>query len=133
MKSFAVAPGLQVEVWAAEPHLANPVAFTFDDAGRAYVAETYRRRTSALDIRKYDEWIVPNLSLRSVEARIAFTKEKFPIEAKLTSSPTPRDAVAIEAFHDLFPRRVDKGLVVCLCRERFPLTRRVDAVPLGSF
>src|SRR5689334_6077195 len=83
MKSFAVAPGLQVEVWAAEPHLANPVAFTFDDAGRAYVAETYRRRTSALDIRKYDEWKVPNLSLRSVEDRIAFTKEKFPIDAKL--------------------------------------------------
>ena len=83
IKSFAVAPGLQVEVWAAEPHLANPVAFTFDDAGRAYVAETYRRRTSALDIRKYDEWKVPNLSLRSVEDRIRFTKEKFPIEAKL--------------------------------------------------
>jgi quinoprotein glucose dehydrogenase len=61
IKSFAVAPGLQVEVWAAEPHLANPVAFAFDDAGRAYVAETYRRRSSALDIRKYDEWKVANL------------------------------------------------------------------------
>lgn len=78
IKSFAVAPGLQVELWAAEPHLANPVAFTFDDAGRAYVAETYRRRSSVLDIRKYDDWKVPNLSVRSVEDRIAFLKGKFP-------------------------------------------------------
>ena len=46
MKNFAVAPGLQRGVWAAEPLLANPVAFAFDDQGRAFVAETYRRRTS---------------------------------------------------------------------------------------
>jgi quinoprotein glucose dehydrogenase len=83
LKSFSVASGLQVEVWASEPLLANPVAFTFDDAGRAYVAETYRRRSSALDIRKYEDWHVPNLALRSVEDRVAFIKAKFPESAKL--------------------------------------------------
>lgn len=56
-----------------------------------------------------------------------------PIEAKLTATPTPRDAAAIEAFQALFPKRAAKGFVVCLCRERFPLTRTVDAVPLGAF
>lgn len=56
-----------------------------------------------------------------------------PIEAKLTAKPSPRDAAAIEAFQSLFDPRAGRGLVVCLCSERFPLTRRVDAVPLGSF
>jgi quinoprotein glucose dehydrogenase len=46
LKKFSVAPGLRVDLWAAEPLLANPVAFAFDDKGRAFVVETYRRRTS---------------------------------------------------------------------------------------
>src|SRR4051794_30844739 len=52
LKKFSVAEGLRVDVWAAEPLLANPVAFSFDGRGRAFVAETGRRRTSAPDIRK---------------------------------------------------------------------------------
>src|SRR5262249_9231423 len=56
-----------------------------------------------------------------------------PIEAKLTTSPDRRDAASIEEFQRLFGRRASKGLVVCLCAERFPLTRNVDAVPLGAF
>jgi hypothetical protein len=56
-----------------------------------------------------------------------------PIEAKLTATPTARDAVGIEKFQSLFGSRAGRGIVVCLCRERFPLTRHVDAVPLGSF
>jgi quinoprotein glucose dehydrogenase len=46
-------PGLQVKLWAAEPMLANPVAFNFDEQGRIFVAETYRYRSSVLDIRDY--------------------------------------------------------------------------------
>jgi hypothetical protein len=56
-----------------------------------------------------------------------------PIEAKVTAMPRPRDAAGLEAFQRLFGPRAGKGLLVCLCRERFPLTRSVDAVPLGSF
>jgi hypothetical protein len=56
-----------------------------------------------------------------------------PIEAKLTATPTQRDAAGIEELQRLLGRRASHGLVVCLCRERFPLTKTVDAVPLGSF
>jgi uncharacterized protein len=56
-----------------------------------------------------------------------------PVEAKLTATPTARDAAAIEQFQRLVGPRAGRGLVVCLCRERFPLTRTVDAVPLGAF
>jgi quinoprotein glucose dehydrogenase len=78
MKSFAVAPGLKVDVWAAEPLLENPIAFSFDHLGRAFVAVTQRRRTSVPDIRKHEDWQIENFSLRTVEDRIAFLKAKMP-------------------------------------------------------
>ncbi len=39
-----IAPGFKVTLWAAEPLLANPVAVSFDERGRLYVAETYADR-----------------------------------------------------------------------------------------
>lgn len=53
-----------------------------------------------------------------------------PVEAKLTATPRPAHARGVERFLDLFPERASQGYVVCLCGERFPLTARVDAVPL---
>lgn len=90
LKKFAVAPGLQIEVWASEPLLENPVAMGFDERGRAYVAETFRRRTSVADIRKNDDWVIGNFALRTVEDRIAFLKGKRPESAKM--KPTNANA-----------------------------------------
>jgi len=45
--------GFKADLWASEPLLANPVAFSFDGQGRMDVAETHRYRTSVLDIRHY--------------------------------------------------------------------------------
>lgn len=55
-----------------------------------------------------------------------------PVEAKLTATPRPGHAEAIERFQALFGDRAGPGLLVCLCRERFPLTPSVDAVPLHA-
>ncbi len=82
LKKMSVAPGLRADVWAAEPLLANPVAFAFDEKGRAFVAETYRRRTSVPDIRKHETLQTENLALRSVEERLKFLEAKFPPAAK---------------------------------------------------
>src|SRR6266853_3566073 len=76
LKKFTVAPGLRVDVWAAEPMLANPVAFCFDEKGRVFVAETYRRRTSVPDIRKHESLQIENLALRSIEDRLKFLETK---------------------------------------------------------
>jgi hypothetical protein len=56
-----------------------------------------------------------------------------PIEAKLTATPSTRDATAIERFRALFGDRVGQGLVVCLCKKALPLTRTTVAVPFGTF
>src|SRR5476651_1711437 len=53
MKAFKLPPGIVASLWAAEPMLANPVAINFDEHGRLFVSETYRYRTSTLDIRDY--------------------------------------------------------------------------------
>ena len=56
-----------------------------------------------------------------------------PVEAKLTATPRPEHAQGIERFQALFGDRAGPGLLVCLCRERFPLTSSVEAVPLDAF
>ncbi|MFO0947241.1 MAG: PVC-type heme-binding CxxCH protein [Planctomycetota bacterium] len=40
MGKMTLPPGFRVELFAAEPDLVNPVAMTFDDRGRAWVAES---------------------------------------------------------------------------------------------
>lgn len=81
-KAAVVAPGLQLDVWAAEPLLSNPVSFAFDNKGRAWVTETNRRKSSYLDIRSFADWIPNSLALRSVEERVAFLKKALPEGAK---------------------------------------------------
>jgi quinoprotein glucose dehydrogenase len=71
---LAVAPGLKVELWAAEPLVQNITSFGFDQLGRAYVVETGRRRTSVFDIRNLQPWLDTDYSLRTVNDREAFLK-----------------------------------------------------------
>lgn len=63
------ATGLEVKLWAAEPMLANPVAFNIDERGRVFVSETYRYRSSALDIRHYRFMLEDDLASRTIEDR----------------------------------------------------------------
>jgi quinoprotein glucose dehydrogenase len=83
LKKFSVAPGLRVDLWAQEPLLENPVAFSFDDKGRAFVVETNRRRTSVPDIRKNMDWLLDSLAMRTVEDRVAFLKKTLDPALKL--------------------------------------------------
>jgi len=51
----------------AEPLLANPVAFAFDEKGRAFVVETYRAPHVGPGIRKNMDWLLDSLAMRTVE------------------------------------------------------------------
>src|SRR5215471_15964913 len=62
IKRFQVASGLKVDLWAAEPMLANPVAFNFDEKGRAYVCETFRLGAGVDDIRGIMDWLDEELA-----------------------------------------------------------------------
>ena len=65
---------LKVEVWAAEPLLANPVAFGFDEKGRCYVVETFRHTHGVPDTRG-KPWLNDDLACRTVADRVAMYKK----------------------------------------------------------
>ena len=67
-----------------------------------------------------------------VDSLIDDGQQLVPIDANLTASPKPGHAEGIECFRALFGDRAERGLVVCICRERFQLTSSVDVVPLGN-
>jgi quinoprotein glucose dehydrogenase len=71
MKGFQVWPGLKLDLWAAEPLLANPVAFNFDEHGRVFLCETFRLGAGVDDIRGIMDWLDEELACRTVEDRLA--------------------------------------------------------------
>jgi quinoprotein glucose dehydrogenase len=76
MKRIRVPEGLRVELFAAEPLLANPVAFCVDHKNRFYVAETFRHGAGVTDIRGHMDWLDDDLACRSVADRIALLKRR---------------------------------------------------------
>ena len=74
MKGYQIPAGFKVELFAAEPHLANPVAFDIDHQNRFWVAETFRIGAGVTDIRGKDSWLDEDLASRTVEDRIAMMK-----------------------------------------------------------
>lgn len=76
LAKFKLHAGFTCGVWAAEPMLANPVAFCFDEKGRCYVAETYRLHDGVIDIRNHMRWLDDDLACRTVAERLAFMRRR---------------------------------------------------------
>lgn len=77
IKKFTYPKEFKIDMVAAEPMLANPVAFTIDEQNNFYISETYRYRSSVLDIRHYMFMLEDDLAARTVEDRISFTRKHF--------------------------------------------------------
>jgi quinoprotein glucose dehydrogenase len=71
IRSFRIPSGLKVELFAAEPLLANPVAFCVDEKGVVYVAETFRLGDGVTDTRSHMDWLDDDLACRTVADRVA--------------------------------------------------------------
>ena len=68
-------PEFVVTEWATDPSIANTVAISLDDEGRAYVTAARRRKQSSLDIRNHQDLVKKDLSLSTVEERRAWYRE----------------------------------------------------------
>src|SRR5579875_615121 len=66
IKRMRLPKGIEAKLWAAEPLLANPVAFCFDEHGRCYVAETFRLNAGVTDNRGHMNWLDDDLASRTV-------------------------------------------------------------------
>ena len=67
--------GLKLELFAAEPLLANPVAFGFDENGRFYVAETFRLHDGRHRYPQHMNWLDDDLACRTVADRVAMYRK----------------------------------------------------------
>src|SRR5688572_24384688 len=72
---FRVPEGLKAELWAAEPMLANPVAFCIDHQGRVYICETFRQSRGVEDNRGHEHWLDDDLAAQTVEDRLAYIQK----------------------------------------------------------
>lgn len=70
IERFQVADGLQVKLFAAEPLVANPVAFCFDELGRMFVAETFRQEKGVEDNRNHMNWLDDEIAAQTVAERL---------------------------------------------------------------
>lgn len=70
-----VPEGFKIDLFAAEPALANPVSFSIDNQGKIYVVETFRIHKGGEDIRGHMTWLDDDLASRSVEDRINMYKK----------------------------------------------------------
>jgi quinoprotein glucose dehydrogenase len=70
---FGMPEGFVVELFAAEPDLANPVAFSVDEHGRVFVCETFRQSRGVTDNRFHDAaWVDADRASQSVEDRLQY-------------------------------------------------------------
>lgn len=70
LEGFQIPEGMVGSLYAAEPMLANPVAFAIDEKGRIFVAETFRQKNGVEDNRYHMDWLHDDLALQTVEQRV---------------------------------------------------------------
>ena len=75
MATFKFPDGLKAELFAAEPVVANVVAFHVDIEGRVFVCETFRQEFGVEDNREHPEWLQEDLAAQSVQDRINYIRK----------------------------------------------------------
>lgn len=75
MSVIRLEPDWKLDLFAAEPDVANVVAFDVDDQGRLFVCETFRQNRGVTDNRAHDEtWLLADLASETVQDRIDYHK-----------------------------------------------------------
>ena len=95
LEAQPASPDLEVNVWARQPMLRNPVAISHDPMGRLYATEANRRRSVDLDVRGMKAlepypWPVLDYSIQSVDQRRAIIREYLAPESRF-SNPWLKD------------------------------------------
>jgi quinoprotein glucose dehydrogenase len=96
--AFGLPAGFSARLFAAEPDVANPVAFSVDERGRAFVCETFRQGRAVNDNRGHDEeWVNADLAAQTVADRDAFFRRLLPAD---TVADWERDDDRIRLLED---------------------------------
>ncbi len=90
IQKFKVPDGLKVELFAAEPMVANPVVLRVDNHDRVYVIETFRHTSNVLDIREHMNWLHEDLASRTVQDRLALLRRDMGANFRKMTQDTDR-------------------------------------------
>ena len=75
--ALEVHPAFEVNLWATDSLLSDPIAISIDPAGRMYYVRSGRKKNSELDIRRHRNWMTPSISFETVEDKRNFLRETF--------------------------------------------------------
>ena len=75
IETFKFPENLNATLFAAEPDVANPVAFHIDYQNRLFVCESFRQENGVEDNRNHSEWLNDDLASQSVADRIAYMRK----------------------------------------------------------
>jgi quinoprotein glucose dehydrogenase len=75
LRKLNFAPGISVDLFAAEPDVVNPVGICVDDRGRVFLAETRRYNTAALYIKQHSHWYFEDIACRKVDDRLGMARK----------------------------------------------------------
>ena len=78
IQQFKYPENIKCELFAAEPDVANIVAFHRDYQGRMFVAETFRQEMGVEDNRRHTHWMDEELQAQTVQDRIDYIRKYIP-------------------------------------------------------
>ena len=99
--AFGMPAGMAVKLFAAEPDVANPVAFAVDEQGRVFVCETFRQNRGVSDNRGHtSEWVDADLASQSVEDRQAYHRRLLGDKAREWETHDDRVRLLVDSNRD---------------------------------
>lgn len=78
ISQFKYPSNLKIELYAAEPDVANIVAFHRDYQGKMFVCESFRQEKGVEDNRKHAHWMDEELAAQTVQDRIDYIRKYIP-------------------------------------------------------
>ena len=91
----------QISLFAAEPDVANIVAFDVDNQGRVWVCESFRQNRGVTDNRGHDEtWLKRDLAAQTVQDRIDYHLELLGDQAATYTEQDDRIRLLIDSDSD---------------------------------
>ena len=110
--AVSLADGLELNLWASDSLVSDPVAISIDPQGKVYFASGSRLEHSEFDIRGHRDWMTASISFQSVEDRRNFLRETFATE-KSDENKSLEDLNG-DGVHDWKDLTVEKEEIWCI-------------------
>ncbi|MFO0923005.1 MAG: PVC-type heme-binding CxxCH protein [Pirellulales bacterium] len=109
LAGFKIPSNWKSDLFAAEPEIANPVAFYVDHLGRLFVCESFRQNQGVTDNRGHDQtWLMADLQAQSVQDRINYHRRLLPDQGKNYTEKDDRIRMLVDKDGD---GKVDQSVV----------------------